>query len=67
MSTRMTDGWQRVTPTSAQKGIWTVARVTINGVDTYECRRDGLAVLARCGSFMQARQFVEAFDKKEVL
>ena len=63
----MTDGWQRVTPTSAQKGPWTVARVTINGGDTYECRRDGLAVLARCGSFMQARQFVEAFDKKEVL
>ena len=63
----MTDGWKRVTPTSAQKGPWTVARVTINGVETYECRRDGLAVLARCGSFMQARQFVEAFDKKEVL
>jgi hypothetical protein len=67
MIVAMTDGWQRVTPTSAQKGPWTVARVTINGVETYECRRDSLAVLARCGSFMQARQFVEAFDKKEVL
>jgi len=62
----MTDGWQRVTPTSAQKGPWTVARVTINGVDTYECRRDSLAALARCSTFLEARKFVEAFDKKEI-
>jgi hypothetical protein len=35
-------------------------------VDTYECRRDSLAALARCSTFLEARKFVEAFDKKEM-
>ena len=59
-----TDGWQRVASTAVQNGPWTVAKVTVNGSTSYECRREGPDVLARCGSFDQAKKFVAEFDKK---
>jgi hypothetical protein len=60
----MTDGWIRIGTTAVQKGPWTVAKVSINGLTSYECRREDLKVLARCGSFDQAKKFTAEYDKR---
>jgi len=59
----MTDGWRRVCKTAVENGPWTIAKVTVNGSTSYECRREGPKVLARCGSFDQAKKFTEEFDR----
>lgn len=61
----MTDGWKRVGATAVEKEPWIVAKVEVNGAMSYDVRREdnGLSVLARCGSFAQARKFTEEFDR----